>query len=408
MYDSAGKYDFIIIGGGIVGLAAANKISERYPEKTILVLEKEEKIACHQTGHNSGVIHSGLYYKPGSYKARNCVNGRKELIAFAKKHHVPHDICGKVVVATRESELPHIDSLYKNGTINGLVGIQKINARQIRDIEPECRGVGGLFVPETGIINFTDVSYKFIEIIRSRNQNNQVFVSSPVTDIENRENEIRIITATNRYTCSHLISCAGLQADRIAGLQGIKPEMRIVPFRGDYFKLREKAYHKVRNLIYPVPDPRFPFLGVHFTRMISGGMECGPNAVFAFKREGYNKTDFSLGDTFDSLIYPGFIKFGIRHLGYGLSEYLRTFSKRLFYLGLRRLVPSLKMEDLIPARSGVRAMAVDSQGNMIDDFKIEYGANSIHVLNAPSPAATASLAIGARILEMAREYFRLE
>ncbi len=400
-------YDIIVLGGGIVGLASAYKINLRFPDLKILVLEKENQVAAHQTGHNSGVIHSGMYYKPGSYKAKNCVDGRRELVQFAKEHKIAHDICGKVVVATNSSELPHLNKVFNNGLQNGVEGIRKITTREIQEIEPFCVGIEGIHVPCTGIIDYAEVSRKYVELIARKFHGSAVLTGHEVTGFEKGEHTTTVRTPRGNFTARYLISCTGLQCDRIAKKEGVAPGMQIVGFRGDYFDLSEKGMNKVKNLIYPVPNPEFPFLGVHFTRMIHGGVECGPNAVFTFKREGYGKTDFNLKDTVEALTYVGTWKLFYKHWRFGLDEYKRAFSKRLFLNRLRHLIPSLEMDDIVPGRAGVRAMALAPDGEMIDDFKIERHGNALHVLNAPSPAATASLAIGTAVCEMAVEQFSL-
>lgn len=405
--ESAQAFDLIVAGGGIVGLASAYKINMRFPTLRILVLEKEKEVAAHQTGHNSGVIHSGLYYKPGSYKAKNCVDGRRELVTFAQEHHIPHDICGKVVVATKESELPHLNKVFGNGLQNGVEGIRKINADEIREIEPYCNGIEGILVPCTGIIDYAEVARTYVRLIEQRFQRSRVLTEHEVQAFGHSDGKMMVQTNRGTFSAKHVICCTGLQSDRIAKKEGVKPGMQIVGFRGDYYDLSAKGMGKVRNLIYPVPNPQFPFLGVHFTRMIQGGVECGPNAVFTFKREGYGKTDFDLKDTVEALTYAGTWKLFYKHWRFGLDEYRRAFSKRLFLNRLRHLIPSLEMDDLVPGRAGVRAMALDPEGDMIDDFKIERHGNALHVLNAPSPAATASLAIGNAICDMAKDQFNL-
>ncbi len=401
------QFDIIIIGGGIVGLAAAYKINLKYPGKKVLVLEKEKEVAAHQTGHNSGVIHSGLYYKPGSYKAKNCVDGRRELVAFAKEYKIAHDICGKIVTATDQSELAHMNKVFNNGLANGVEGIEKISAEQIKEIEPYCTGIEGLWVPCTGIIDYTEVTRKYAELIRSKFTGSKVLTEHEVTAFEKHADYTDVITPKGKFRGSYIITCAGLQSDRIAKKEGAKIDTAIVGFRGDYYNLTEKGAGKVRNLIYPVPNPKYPFLGVHFTRMIRGGAECGPNAVFVFKREGYGKTDFSIRDTAEALSFGGTWKFFAKNMKFGVDEYRGAFSKAFFLKRLRKLIPSLEMDDLTPGSSGVRAMALGPEGEMIDDFKIEINGNTIHVLNAPSPAATASLAIGTAIQEIAAKHFNL-
>jgi L-2-hydroxyglutarate oxidase LhgO len=397
-------YDVIVVGGGIVGLASAYKINSRYPDKKILVIEKENEVAAHQTGHNSGVIHSGIYYKPGSYKATHCVSGRRELVDFAKEHKIKHDICGKVIVATDESELAHMNKVFNNGIANDVEGIELIDSKKIKEIEPYCEGIAGIWVPCTGIIDYPDVARTYVKLLKEK-FNSEVNTGEKVTDFEKQGEITTVITDKAKYKTKYLITCAGLQSDRIAKKEGIKSDAAIVGFRGDYYDLTEKGMNKVKNLIYPVPNAKFPFLGVHFTRMIHGGVECGPNAVFVFKREGYTKTAFSAKDTFDAFTFGGTWKFFGKHWKFGLDEYRGAFSKTFFLKRLRKLIPSLEMDDIIASRAGVRAMALDPEGDMLDDFKIEYHGNAIHVLNAPSPAATASLAYGSEIEKMASKYF---
>lgn len=408
MSNTENVFDVIVIGGGCVGIASAYKINLHYPHLKVLVLEKEEKLAAHQTGRNSGVIHSGLYYKPGSYKAKNCVDGRHELVQFCKDNNVAHDICGKIIVATDAAELPHMNRVFNNGLQNGVEGIQKINAQQIKDIEPYCTGIEGLWVPCTGIIDYVGLTNTLAEIIRNKFSDSDVLTGHRVEAFEKADGVTTVVTNKQKFKAKHIINCTGLFSDRIAKKDGVDPHMQIVGFRGDYYDLTEKGMSKVRNLIYPVPNPEFPFLGVHFTRMIFHGTECGPNAVFTFKREGYGKTDFNLVDTLQAITYKGTWKLFFKHWRFAVDEYKRAFSKRLFLERLQRLIPSLEMDDITPGRAGVRAMALDADGNMIDDFKIEYKANAIHVLNAPSPAATASLAIGTAVKEMAEKQFELK
>lgn len=394
-------FDYIIIGGGIVGLASAYKLQLKHRDLRILVLEKESQLAAHQTGHNSGVIHSGLYYKPGSYKARNCVNGRRQLVAFSKEHKIPHDVCGKVVVATHESELPHMERIFNNGVANNTEGIEKITGDQIREIEPHCAGIAGIHVPCTGIIDFPAVVIKLAELIPGLNAKSQVLTNHKVLQVIQGEDYSEVRTQQGSFKGKKLIFCGGLQSDRLAKMDKAATAAKIVGFRGDYYELTEAAEYKVKHLIYPVPNPAFPFLGVHFTRMIHGGIECGPNAVFSFKREGYSKTAFNLADSIDALSYKGTWKLFSRHWKFGLNEYRRAFSKRLFLEQVQRLIPSLTMDEIKPGRAGVRAMALGPDGNMIEDFSIERKGNSIHILNAPSPAATSCLAIGDEVSQMA-------
>lgn len=398
-------YDLAIIGGGIIGTATWYELQSRYPNKKIIPIEKEEQLAAHQTGNNSGVIHSGLYYTPGSLKAKNCVRGRKALVAFAKEHKIPHDVCGKVVVATEERELQHMERIYQNGIANGIEGLEKITGQQIKDHEPHVEGIAGLYVPVTGIIDYKAATIKMAEIAASLNSESEMRLGEEVRNIEHEEGFSTIVTSKGKYQAKELIFCAGLQADRLARRDGVNLPERVVGFRGDYYELTETGKHKVKHLIYPVPDPQFPFLGVHFTRMTDGEIECGPNAVFTFKREGYGKTDFDLRDTWDALTYGGTWKLFTKNMAYGIGEYRRAFSKKLFLKTLQRMIPSLTMEDIRPGRAGVRALLLGTDGDTRDDFRIERRGNSIHVLNAPSPAATASLAIAENIADMSVEYF---
>lgn len=404
---SNSNFDIIVVGGGIVGLATAYKLTIQNPNKTILVLEKEKEVAMHQTARNSGVIHSGIYYKPGSYKARNCVSGRRELVSFVKEHNIPHDICGKVIVATHESELAHMNKVFNNGLANGVEGIELIDTAKIKEIEPHCEGIAGIWVPCTGIIDYADVARKYVELIHAKNNGSKVLTSHKVIGFEKVGDTTNVITERGSFNGKYIISCAGLQADRITKKDGVKTDSAIVGFRGDYYDLTEKGRSKVKNLIYPVPNPKFPFLGVHYTRMIKGGVECGPNAVFVFDREGYSKTAFSLKDTMEAFGFKGTWKFFAKHWRFGLDEYRGAFSQAYFLKRLQKLIPSLEMDDIEPARCGIRAMALGPEGEMLDDFKIEYKGNSMHVINSPSPAATASLAYGNEIATMAKDYFKL-
>jgi L-2-hydroxyglutarate oxidase len=399
--DSTKPWDVVIVGGGIVGAATLYKLQSRFPGKRILLLEKEALLSDHQTGHNSGVIHSGIYYKPGSKKARTCVQGRRELVAFAKQHGIKHDVCGKVIVAVEESELPRLDQIHQRGIANGIEDLRKITAEEIRAIEPFCTGIAGLWVGCTGIIDFRGATNKMAELACALNPASEVHTGEEVLGTE-PAGEVSIVrTSKGSHKAKCVIFCAGLQSDRMARADGAKVKEQIVGFRGDYYELTATGKHKVRNLIYPVPDPRFPFLGVHFTRMTDGSTECGPNAVFTFKREGYGKTDFSWRDSWDALTYGGTWKLFFKNMRYGINEYRRAFSKRLFLRTLRRLVPDLQMQDIEPGRAGVRAMLLGTDGEMVDDFRIERRGQHIHVLNAPSPAATACLAVGEHIVEMA-------
>lgn len=403
------SYDIAIVGGGIVGAATMYKLQKRYPALKLILIEKENKLADHQTGHNSGVIHSGLYYKPGSLKAKNCVNGRHELVAFAKEHKIKHDVCGKVVVATDSSELPNMERIFKTGLENKIEGIEKIGPEQIKEIEPYCVGIAGIWVPCTGIIDYRGATEKMVDIALGIQPASKLVLGEAVTGIEHNDKGSTLVTSKeHKFTARYVIYCTGLHADRLAKKDGVKLKEKVVGFRGDYYELTPEAQHKVKNLIYPVPNPDFPFLGVHFTRMVNGHTECGPNAVFTFKREGYKKTSFSLRDTADALTYRGTWKLFFGNMKFGINEYRRAFSKRLFLKTLQRMIPDLKREDIVPSKSaGVRALLLGRDGDTRDDFRIEYFQNSIHVLNAPSPAATASLAIGDNVADMAQKYFNL-
>ncbi|MBP6313333.1 MAG: L-2-hydroxyglutarate oxidase [Flavobacteriales bacterium] len=401
------SWDVIIIGGGIVGAGTFLKLQTRYPGLRIHLLEKENALADHQTGHNSGVIHSGIYYKPGSYKAKNCVDGRRELVAFAKEHGVKHDICGKLIVATKKDELERLEKIYTTGVANGIEDMQRISVDEMREIEPFVEGIAGVRVGCTGIIDFRGATEKMTEIALRINPKSKVSLGEAVLGTEQHGSTSTISTSKGTYTTRYAIFCGGLQSDRLARKDGATVKEQIVGFRGDYYDLTEQGKHKVKHLIYPVPDPRFPFLGVHFTRMTDGSIECGPNAVFTFKREGYGKTDFNLKDTVDALTYGGTWKLFFKNMSYGIDEYRRAFSKRLFLRTLQGLIPSLTMDDIKPGRAGVRAMLLGTDGNMVDDFRIERRGNHIHVLNAPSPAATAALAIGEEIVNMATEQLKV-
>ena len=401
------KFDIAIIGGGIVGAATFYKVQKQNPTLLIALFEKEEILADHQTGHNSGVLHSGLYYKPGSLKAKNCIEGRKELVEFAKEHGIAHDVCGKVVVATHESELANMERVYQTGLENKIEGLKKISAAEVREIEPFVESIGGLWVPCTGIIDFRAATQKMVELALAINPLSAVFLGHEVQSITKNEKVSSLKTNKGEFEAVYLVFCAGLQADRLARKDGVQLKEQVVGFRGDYYELTHEASHKVKNLIYPVPNPDFPFLGVHFTRMTNGDIECGPNAVFTFKREGYGKTDFSFRDTWDALTYKGTWKLFFNNMAFGINEYRRAFSKKLFLKTLQRMIPSLTMEDLKPGRAGVRALLLAQDGDTRDDFRIEYHGNSIHVLNAPSPAATACLAIGEYIANEANLHFKL-
>lgn len=389
-------YDFVIVGGGIVGLSTGMELYNRFPEAKIAILEKEDKVAEHQTGHNSGVIHSGIYYKPGSYKARFARAGSQSMVDFCKKHDIDHDICGKVIVATKPEELPLLDDLYERGLENELE-IEKISVEKLKEIEPHVKGLGAIQVKAAGIVNYRQVSEKFAEIIEEHG--GDVKLGTKVLKIDEHADSVTVHTNRGPIESKMLINCAGLHSDRVAASAGYKTDMKIVPFRGEYFKLKPEKRHLVKHLIYPVPNPDFPFLGVHFTRMIDGERDAGPNAVLGFKREGYKKTDINLKDLAESLLYKGLWKMGGNFIKEGIGEYSRSFSKKLFTKSLQELIPEIKEDDLVPAPAGVRAQAVRSDGSMVDDFQIIGGKRTIHVCNAPSPAATASIEIGKEVVK---------
>ena len=392
------NFDFIIVGGGIVGAATAYKLQLKYPKRSIAILEKEIKVGLHQTGRNSGVIHSGIYYKPGSLKALNCNNGRDQLVEFAKKYNLKYSICGKIIVATTEEELPALERIFQNGLKNKTPGIKFLSPSEIKEKEPNIRGEKAIWVPSAGIIDYVDVVNKFLQIVTQINSKSQLFTACEVKNILRNKNEIIVHTDQGDFKAEKVIVCAGLQADRIAKKDNLKVDMQIVGFRGDYFKFADHAKNKINNLVYPVPDPKYPFLGVHFTPMINGDLECGPNAVFTFKREGYDKTSFSLKDSLQAFSYIGTWKLFAKNWRKGMEEYQRAFSKKLFVRELQKMMPSVSENDVLVSRSGVRAQAVDSNGEMVDDFKIINYKGITHVINAPSPAATACLAIADEIL----------
>jgi L-2-hydroxyglutarate oxidase len=392
----------LIVGGGIVGLATAYRLKQRFPDAAVTLLEKEPAVGQHQTGHNSGVLHSGLYYKPGSVKARLAVNGIRQMVAFCQENNVAHEICGKLVVAADESEVPRLRDLETRGSANGLEGLRWLGPEEMREIEPHVGGVAALRVPQEGIVDYPQVCATLAEKLVAGGV--RIQTGARVQRLEYRGNQWVADTPAGDFAAGFLINCAGLYSDRVAELAGERREVRIVPFRGEYFKLRPERQHLVRHLIYPVPDPRFPFLGVHFTRLIHGGIEAGPNAVLATSREGYRKTDFRPGDLFDVLTYGGFWRFLRRYPAMSWYELRRSFSRRIFCQSLQRLVPEIEASDLGKGGSGVRAQALSPQGDIIQDFQLIARPKALHVLNAPSPAATASLAIGADIVTMVAEH----
>ncbi|MGH7826465.1 MAG: L-2-hydroxyglutarate oxidase [Candidatus Binatia bacterium] len=405
--------DLTIIGGGIVGLATAMKIAEAHPRTKLIILEKESGIARHQTGHNSGVIHSGLYYRPGSIKARTCVTGRKALIDFCDQNSVPYELCGKVVVATSKVELPRLEEIHRRGIANGLQGVELIGPERLRELEPHAAGLKALHVRETGIIDYTKVGEAYAR--RIRKLGGEILTSHKVVGILEHGSEVVLQTSAGDYRTKYLINCGGLFSDLIARMlrgrqtgSATLDDHRIIPFRGEYYKIAPEKHHLVRNLIYPVPDPTFPFLGVHFTRMIKGGIEAGPNAVLAFAREGYRMTDVDLGDIWKTLSFRGFWAMTGKYWQTGCGELYRSLSKAAFVKALQKLLPDISTKDLVPGGAGVRAQAVSASGALVDDFVIKDSRNVVHVLNAPSPGATASLAIGQSIAELAAKNFGLK
>jgi L-2-hydroxyglutarate oxidase len=392
-------YNVVVIGGGIVGLAVALEITRRFPALRLLLVEKEERVACHQSGHNSGVIHSGVYYKPGSLKAQLCVAGAAEMIAFCREHDIPHNICGKVIVATSKPELPRLEELRQRGEGNGIIGLRLISREELREIEPHASGLGALLVPSTGVTDYARVSEKYAQLTAA--QGGTIMTSAEVTSIHPRSDEIIVQTRRGTFSTNYLINCAGLFSDRISRIAGDEPQVMIVPFRGEYHALVPARQSLVRALIYPVPDPRFPFLGVHFTRRVGGKVDAGPNAVLALQREGYRRTDFKLQDTASLLAFPGFWRMASRHGWMGCEEFYRSFSKPALVRALQRLVPEVCNEDLVPDVTGVRAQALKRDGTLVDDFQFFPVKKMLHVLNVPSPAATASLTIARTIVDTA-------
>lgn len=397
-------YDIAIIGGGIVGLATGLKILNERPELKIALFEKEDQLAKHQTGNNSGVIHSGLYYKPGSLKATNCIRGYHELIDFCKEEKIPFEITGKVVVATREEQKPLLDTLLERGLANGLTGTRKITLEELKEYEPHCAGVAALHVPQTGIVDYYQVALAYGRKILQKG--GEIFLSHKVLEINSKEAINHIETSKGKFEAKLVINCAGLYSDKVAKLtdEQIK-DVKIIPFRGEYYKLKQDKEYLVKNLIYPVPDPNFPFLGVHFTRMKKGGVEAGPNAVLAFRREGYKKSQISIPELSETLAWPGFQKVAAKYWKTGFGELYRSFSKSAFTKALQELIPEIQESDLVDGGAGVRAQACDRTGGLLDDFAIRESAHAINVLNAPSPAATSSLSIGGTVAEMALKRF---
>lgn len=397
-------FDIAVIGGGIVGCSVGMTLSNS-ARLSILLLEAEDKLASHQTGNNSGVIHSGLYYKPGSLKATNCTAGREALFAFCAQHGIPCERCGKVVVAARETEIPRLDELERRGRANGLRGLRRLRPGEIRDYEPHASGIDGLLVPDTGIVDYGRVTEKFAEILM--NKGGEVKLNARLLACSRESDGLVLETSAGEFSCRCLVNCAGLHSDRIARLCGVDPGLKIIPFRGEYYTLKPEHEYLVKNLIYPVPDPAFPFLGVHFTRMIGGGVEAGPNAVLAFKREGYRKSEFSLRDVWETFTYRGFLILISHFMKMGLGEMYRSYVKSAFVKALQRLIPEIEGSHISPGGAGVRAQALEPEGTLVDDFRLLEAERMVHVLNAPSPAATAAISIGEYIAAVARRNFQL-
>jgi len=388
----------VVVGGGIIGLATAWRLGQRFPDTRIAVLEKEPSVCRHQSGHNSGVLHAGLYYKPGSRKARLAVTGIRQMVDFCQQHSIPHEICGKVVVATSEEELPRLHTLFDRGSQNGLEGLEMLTGDELREIEPHAAGIAAVRVPQEGIVDYPRVCETLQSLIRD--QGGEVITSARVTAIDRESAGWRVHSSVGDYECARIVTCAGLQSDRLAALSGTNRTIRIVPFRGEYYKIRPERRYLVRNLIYPVPDPKFPFLGVHFTRMIHGGVEAGPNAVLALAREGYTWTDIDPRDIFDAITFNGLWRFLGKYPKMCWQETRRSFSRELFCKSLQRLVPEIRVEDLTEGGAGVRAQAMSPDGSLVEDFHFVEGPGELHVVNAPSPGATASLAIGEEIASL--------
>jgi len=397
------NYDIIVVGGGIVGLATALKIKTSNPFLKVLLLEKENELAKHQTGNNSGVIHSGLYYKPGSLKAINCIHGYHLLIDFCKENNVPFELCGKIVVATEEKELPLLENLYVRGQQNGLENLKKLTKDELKAYEPYVNGLAGIFVPQTGIVDYKKVAEKYGELLQQKEAD--IHLGEQVIDIQVDPSKVVVVTQKQSYSAKLVVNCAGLYSDKVARMTVKDLNVKIIPFRGEYFKLRKEKEYLVKNLIYPVPDPNFPFLGVHFTRMAKGGVEAGPNAVLAFKREGYKKSDINLSELAETLAWPGFQKVASKYWRTGFGEMYRSFSKAAFTKALQKLIPEIQESDLVEGGAGVRAQACDREGGLVDDFLILEKDHVINVCNAPSPAATSSLAIGETVSTLALKRF---
>jgi L-2-hydroxyglutarate oxidase len=397
-------YDIIIVGGGIVGLATGLKIKQEKPDLKVAILEKESEVAKHQTGNNSGVIHSGLYYKPGSLKATNCINGYHELINFCEEENVPFELTGKVVVATRHEQVPILNGLLERGLQNGLTGTRAISLDELKAYEPYCAGLAAIHVPQTGIVDYKVVAQAYASKFEAIG--GEIFFNHKVKEIKTLNGISYVRSAYHEFGCKLVINCAGLYSDKVAQMNQIEEiDVKIIPFRGEYYKIKKEREYLVNNLIYPVPDPNFPFLGVHFTRMMKGGVEAGPNAVLAFKREGYKRTDVNLAELGETLAWPGFQKVAAKYWKTGMGEIYRSFSKAAFTKALQELIPDITESDLVDGGAGVRAQACDRTGGLLDDFSIKESEFAINVLNAPSPAATSSLSIGGTVCELALKRF---
>jgi L-2-hydroxyglutarate oxidase len=397
------KYDVILIGAGVVGLSTALHIQDERQDLSVLVLEKEAEVAGHQSSHNSGVLHSGIYYKPGSLRAINCKKGYDRMLDFCKKHDIPHEVCGKIIVATNKAEAERLGGILERGQANGLAGIRRISGEEAREIEPNVQAQEAIWVPQAGIVNYETVARKYKELILKNG--GAIHVGSKVKKIIPQANMVQVETTERRYQAACLVNCAGLYSDKIAQMAGLRPKTQILPFRGEYYELKPESQHLVRNLIYPLPNPAFPFLGVHFTRMIEGGIEAGPNAVFAFGREAYHKSNINLPELFESLGFPGLWQLAKKYHKEAWLEFQRSYSKAHFVKALQKLIPSIQSSDLAPGRNGVRAMACAPNGDLLDDFLFIEVPRMVHVLNAPSPAATASLAIGETVAEKVLKQF---
>lgn len=397
------QYDISIIGAGAVGLSVAYALSEMRPELKIAIIDKEERESMHQTGHNSGVIHSGIYYQPGSLKAQNCIRGYRMLLDFAAKYDIPHEVCGKLIVATNEQELGTLHKILDKGTKNGLDGLTMMSANEAKEIEPHINVLKAIRVPQSGIIHYADVAARLRNILESKGAD--MYFSAPVKKVIRNSGEITVIAGENEVKSRFIVACAGLYADKIAEMCGLDPECKIIPFRGEYYKLVPERNYLINHLVYPVPDPAFPFLGVHFTRMIKGGIEAGPNAVLAFKREGYSKWDVGPAELAETLTYPGFQKLAAKYWRTGIGELHRSYNKSAFVNALKKLLPEIESRDMVPGGAGVRAQALRKDGSLVDDYLFKETKDMVHVINAPSPAATSSLSIGKTVAERTLSIF---